>query len=309
MRAFALTRFAVLPALIAVAAAAPPEASPFTGTPVIRNYSAKEIGANSRQVWSILRDRAGLLYVGTSFGYIHQYDGSSWRMITVSSTVVRSMATDDSGRIWVGGDAQFGYLAPDAHGAFKFVSLLDKVPQQERAFSDVWQILPISGAVYFRSYERLFRWDGQRMRVWQAGDHPFQALSLVRGRIYTDQTGIGLEEIAGDELKPLPGGGALAAAIKVFVMPLDGNRVLISERNGLLSVYDGQTVAPFHTAADDYLKASLVYITVPLADGGFCVSTLRGGAVILDHDGGLRRILRPETGLIDSGVLSAYQDS
>jgi len=39
---------------------------------------------------------------------------------------------------------------------------------------------------FFRSYELLFRWDGKVMHVWrlQQGSR-FQALSTVRGRIYT----------------------------------------------------------------------------------------------------------------------------
>jgi signal transduction histidine kinase/CheY-like chemotaxis protein len=300
------SRLAVALALMAIPAAALAQPREISGAPEIRNYSAKEYGG-SPQVWAILRDRRGLLYLGISGSAIHQYDGAAWRNIPVRGTVVRSLALDGDGKIWVGGGADFGYLEPDAGGTLKYVTLLDKVPPDHRAFTDVWQVLITPAGSYFRSYEKLFRWDGKRMQIW-ASPHQFQALSEVRGHVYTSQTGIGLEEIAGDELRPLPGGGALANAIKLFLHPWDDRRILISSRGGTLALYDGQTVTPFHTEADEYLKANEAYISIPLADGGFCITTLRGGAVVFEHDGRMRRILDKESGLPEALVYSAYED-
>ena len=304
MRVPASEHFAAVLAFIAISGAASAQTREITGTPQVRSYSPKEYSGNA-QVWTILRDRRGLLYIGTE-GAIHQYDGAFWRDIP-TPTVTRSLALDDQGRIWVGAGADFGFLEPDSGGAFKYVSLLDKVPVEHRGFTDVWQILITPKGNFFRSYERLFRWDGKHMQIW-ASPKRFQALSEIRGRIYTAQTGIGLEEIVGDELRPAPGGEALSHAIKLSLHPWDEQHILISSRAGSLALYDGQKVSPFHTEADDYLKANEAYIFIPLTDGGFCITTLRGGAVIIEHDGRLRRILDKESGLTYPGVLSAYQD-
>ena len=91
---------------------------------------------------------------------------------------MRSLALDESGRVWVGAGAKFGYLTPDASGSLQFVSLLDKVPQENRAFTDVWQTLATPQGVFFRSYEKLFRWDGSRMQIWTpSGRNRFQAIA------------------------------------------------------------------------------------------------------------------------------------
>ena len=60
---------------------------------------------------------------------------------------------------------------------------------------------------------------------------------------------------------------------------------------GLLTLYDGQRVAPFPTGADEYFKKNEVYVSTLLKDGSLCVSTLHGGAVIVEHDGKLRQII------------------
>jgi signal transduction histidine kinase/DNA-binding response OmpR family regulator len=272
--------------------------------PVLHNYSSKDNNVPN-QIWSILQDRRGVLFFGGT--NLSEYDGVTWRRVPIPSNVVRSLAMDSTGKIWIGATANFGYLEPDANGTLQFVSLLEKIPQEHRAFNDVWQILITPQGNFFRAYERLFRWDGKSMHAWTTKTR-FQALAEIRGHIYTSQLGIGLQEIMGDELREVPGGDAYKDSVKLFLYPYDDSRILVSARGTTLTLYDGQKVTPFPTQADDYLKKNELYTYTPLPDGRICLNTLRGGAVILEHDGRLRRILSKDTGLQDASVLSAYSD-
>lgn len=279
------------------------------GIPVLKNYGVKEYNGGP-QVWAILQDQRGVMYFGNSSGAILEYDGVTWRKIFVPSSVVRSFAMDASGKIWVGLSENFGFLTPDSAGRLQYVSLLDKVPVEDRGFTDVWQALITPQGVFFRSYEKLFRWDGKRMQVWSHQPKArFQALSAVRGHIYTAQGGgAGLQEIVGDELRDVPGGDAYANAGKLFLHPYDADHILISQRDQLLTLYDGHKAVPFPTEADEYLTTHKPYTSTLLADGSFCVTTLNGGAVIIGHDGKLRQIVDQGVGLLGSNTLSAYQD-
>jgi signal transduction histidine kinase/CheY-like chemotaxis protein len=294
--------------------AQPPQSKPAApaqaevGMPVLENYSAR-VYNGAPQIWTILEDKRGIMYFGTSGGDLMEYDGVTWRKIFTNSSVVRSLALDDSGKVWVGGNAKFGYLAPDENGTLKFVSLLDQIPPEHRGITDIWQTLATPQGVFFRSYERLFRWDGKRMQVWvPAGTGRFQALSAVRGHVYTSQNGIGLQEIVGDELRNVPGGEGYKDSIKLFLHPYDEGRMLVSARDGDLTLYDGQKVTAFPTQADDYLRAHKIYTSALLPDGGICITTLNGGAVILAHDGKVRQIVDESSGLMDKETLSAYSD-
>ena len=84
--------------------------------------------------------------------------------------------------------------------------------------------------------------------------------------------------------------------------PFDDDRILVSARDELLTLYDGQKAVPFPTQADDYLKTHKVYTTALLPDGSICITTLNGGAVILSHDGRIREIIDKTSGLLDSGL-------
>jgi signal transduction histidine kinase/CheY-like chemotaxis protein len=273
------------------------------GMPVLHNYPIRATNGGS-QIWTVVQDRRGVLYFGIEKAVL-EYDGVTWRRIQVPSSVVRSSAVDGAGKIWIGAYANFGSLDPDPNGNLRFVSLLDKIPPKDRNFTDVSQVLITPQGNFFRSNQRLFRWDGKRMQVWTG--NRFQALSEVRGRIYTSQGGIGLQEIVGDELRPLTG-GAYKNSAKLFLHPYDERRMLVSARGELLTLYDGEKVTPFTTQADDYLKKSVVYTSTWLPDGSFCVTTLSGGLVIIDRDGRLRRIISKDAGLRTANVLAAYPD-
>ena len=278
------------------------------GMPVLQNYSARDYNSGP-QVWTILQDRRGIMYFGNSSGDLLEFDGVTWRKIFTGSAVVRSLAQDASGRIWVGGSGRFGYLAPDASGTLQFASILDKVPVESRGFTDVWQTLATPQGVFFRSYEKLLRWDGNRMQVWNpVGKGRFQTIANIRGHILISQTGVGLQEIVGDELRNLPGGDAYQNSGKLSLHPYDDGRILISARDELLTLYDGHKEVPFPTHADDSLRVHKVYTTTLLPDGGICITTLDGGAVILAHDGKIKEIIDKTSGLLDSGTLSAYSD-
>ena len=288
--------------------ASAPQASLEVGTPVLETHSHSEYN-DSGQVWAIVQDKRGVMYIGSSGGNVLEYDGVSWRKIATPSNVVRSLALDDTGRVWVGASGDFGYLTPDNSGSLQYVSLFDKVPHQSQKFTSVWQTLVTPAGIFFRSYEELIRWDGNTIHVWTpAQGSRFQALSAVRGHVYTSQNGIGLQEIVGDDLRNVPGGSVYADAAKLFLYPYDDTRLIVSQREGDLTLFDGKTATPFATSAADYLREHKAYISSQLRDGSLCVTTLNGGAVIIEHDGRLRRVIDKPDGLLDSDVLSAYQD-
>ncbi|MCP4377419.1 MAG: histidine kinase, partial [bacterium] len=170
----------------------------------VQNFAPEDYDGHS-QNWDIVESPEGLLYVANGRGVL-EYDGVSWRLIPISNeNAVRSLAIDTEGRIYVGAQGELGYLATDSLGRMQYVSLLNDIPPDDRAFTDVWDIEKTSDGLYFRAYERLFRWDGQVMNVW----HPeewFGSIFSVRDTLFVQQRGIGLTRMEGDTLVMAPGG-------------------------------------------------------------------------------------------------------
>jgi len=115
---------------------------------------------NSRIGGAIIEDDRGVMYVGNGSGVL-EYDGITWRLISLpNGALALSMARDATGRIWVGGQTELGYLNSDSLGRTVFVSLRDKVPEAHSSFLDVWGTFATDEGIYFRTAGAILRWDG-----------------------------------------------------------------------------------------------------------------------------------------------------
>jgi len=95
------------------------------GIPSVTFLPPKEFKSHP-QNWSIVQDSKGIIYVGNNLSGVLQYGGVSWRKIYVPNGIVESIAIDINDRVYVGGYNDFGFLAPDSIGTYKFVSLYNK---------------------------------------------------------------------------------------------------------------------------------------------------------------------------------------
>ena len=103
------------------------------GMPYIKNFTEKEYNGGG-QNWAVVQADNGIIYIGNNLGIL-VYDGVSWRIIKIQSTV-RSLAIDNTGTIFFGAQGEFGYLQPDSVGQLQFHSLLEVIPDEFRKFTD-----------------------------------------------------------------------------------------------------------------------------------------------------------------------------
>jgi signal transduction histidine kinase/CheY-like chemotaxis protein len=248
-----------------------------------------------------------VLYVGAGNGVL-EYDGATWRTIALpNQSTVRSLAMDDSGRIYVGGVGQLGYLAPDEHGDMTFVSLLDKIPADSRTFEDVWRVLVAPEGVYFQTQVSMFRWGGGAMHVWRPKVR-FNRASLVNGRLYLSEPGDGMLVMNGDRLESLPGTERFGNEVYPVLLPYDDRHTLMGTRADGLFLYDGARLTPFRTEIDDFLKSSSLYRGFVLPDGSFALATVQAGMAIIDRQGRRLEILNKRAGLRDDIVYYVMAD-
>ena len=204
-----------------------------TGLPIIRNYTPKEYGAHI-QNWAIIKDKRGIMYFGNGSGLL-EYDGVSWRLIEIPNMLVRSLAMDEEGRIYVGGSSEFGYLTPDSIGNMIYISLVKFVPEKERQFYDVWGILVCSKGIFFQTFTHLFLWNPvnhkgslkktsllvppqREMKTWKP-ESSFQIAFVVHDQLYICERKLGLMTLVDDSLQLVPGGERFAHDRLLVMLP------------------------------------------------------------------------------------------
>ena len=207
-----------------------------TGLPYITNYSHEQYGAHP-QNWAAAQDRRGVIYFANNDAIL-EYDGARWRAITVpNSSNVRSMALGSDGLIYVGCQADFGYLSVDG----RYISLIDRTPLSERDFKDVWQVLPMPEGIYFRADERLLRWSQSGgIQSWKAAKRFHRAYNLGAQLVVNDQ-GIGLKRVVGDRLEIYSFGEQFANIAVRFAEARDDGQWLIGARDGFM-LWDGHSL-------------------------------------------------------------------
>lgn len=171
------------------------------GSPIIRNYSAKEYGYSS-QTWAVTKDNRGVIYVGSNDGIL-EFDGINWKLIqTTNKSHIRSLATDSNGLVYVGASSDFGYLSINKLGERIYNSLLEKVDSSERMFSEVWSINTTSNGVYFFTEDRIFRYFKDSISIINIRTQLFS--SNINDKLYvlTEEGGVAL--INGEEISVLP---------------------------------------------------------------------------------------------------------
>ena len=274
------------------------------GQPFIKYYTPKEYH-ESYQNWCVNQDKRGIMYFGNSNGIL-EYDGSSWRSIkTPNNSIVRSLAVDSSGKIYVAASSDFGYLAPDSTGDMRFVSILNYLDNNHKEFGDVWDVVASSQGVYYKTRDKIFRWNGNKIEVIDSS----QAFRLykINDKVYTRDYGRGLFEIDGDSLKLVPEGEKFARTGIYDMLPF-GNKILITTNYEGLFLYDGSTFSQFKTEADSFLTKNRIYNACELDDGNFAFATMRGGVAVIDKKGNLLRIINTNNGLSSDVIYDIFPD-
>jgi signal transduction histidine kinase/ligand-binding sensor domain-containing protein len=274
------------------------------GYPLLRNFSARET-KGSVQNWSVVQDRRGFLYFGNTSGIL-EFDGSSWQIVaTEHSTSVRALAIDSGGTIYAGGQGEFGYLAGDSAGNMVFRSLQSEVPETDREFADVWDVVPTPEGVYFLTRVRLFRWDGRRMHVWKP-QTDFDFCSWTGGRLLIRQSDVGLMALRGDSAELLPRGELLAVPRIQAILEDPAGPLIVTRAHGFYRLQTGG-VAPLQTSHDRFFRENQTYKALALNDGRIVVTTIRSGVAILDRDLHMIGLLDKSMGLQENLALNLYQ--
>ncbi|MGD2086176.1 MAG: response regulator [Candidatus Aminicenantes bacterium] len=271
----------------------------------ICNFTRKDY-KNQSQNWCITQDRRGIIYAANNGGLL-EFDGITWREIFIPNNTVRSLVMDNKGTVYIGGINEIGFLAPDLKGNPKYVSLIDRLEEENRNFSNVWRTYSTKDGIYFWTSKFLFLWDCRQVKVWESKSF-FDACFLCRGKLYIRQRGIGLFVMKGNSLELIPGGEGFAAENIYMLAAYDSQRLLFGTKQTGIFIYDGKKISPFPTAANVYLKEKGLNHGIRLSCGNFALATRQGGLVIIDSYGNLKHIFNKSSGIQDDNVKYVFED-
>lgn len=278
------------------------------GLPEIKNYSRTDYKGDT-QNWEINQDKRGNLYFANNKG-LFQFDGSSWRKYSLpNSGLIRSFKIDASGKIFVGGNSEFGYFKPNSKGKMEYFSLSKLINKNAGQLIDiVWKTHLYKNEVIFQTFSNIYIYKDDKLKILKAPSR-FQFSFKVGTKLYFQDHKKGLLEYLNGTLTPLNGTTPLNNREIWGIFTLPDNKLLIETINNGLFIYDFKNLVPWNTEANEFMKKNGSLGGTTLRNNFIVLNSATNGAIICDKKGKIVQHFNKNKGLQNNTVLTSFVDN
>jgi diguanylate cyclase (GGDEF)-like protein len=275
------------------------------GFPLITVYPAETHKAGP-QTFDVTQDSRGVLLFGNLHGLV-TFDGAWWDVSALpDDQAALSIETDAKGRVALGLVNDFGFLARDPSGSYRYHSLRPTVPAADRDAGDVRELCATPAGFLFVTERSLIVWNGGNARViarFPLETAPRGCFSDDRGTFLRGPQGLHRLDPATFAITPA---GVTARVAKLLRHP-NGGLLVVTASEGLFLV-DGGTVTPFAPEVGAWIRDKTVAGGERLRDGRLVLLTRQHGLVVFDAAGRIHQTLGAEAGLPDAVLRKAFVD-
>jgi serine phosphatase RsbU (regulator of sigma subunit)/ligand-binding sensor domain-containing protein len=276
------------------------------GIPLLTHF--KESREIENQSWAICQDINNVMLFANRKGIL-SFDGQDWLSVRIP-TIPFSMQTNPSdGRIFIGGDNNYGFLEKDQMGAYKYVSLSADT-------SDIGVITKIvfnDSVVWFFGEQSVSRYNLENekleLRLKSKDTYPFTGIFITNKNTFFNVMNKGLFKLENDTLSPVVSGYPTEKVEILFSLPYNNRMVLVGFSNGKLLLFDGIKYYDYQIKDDGYLNENILSEGIAIGDSLYAFSTLDGGAMVVDKiSGKIRFTINNQNGLPDDEIFAVGLD-
>ncbi|MBK8699023.1 MAG: hypothetical protein IPN29_05570 [Saprospiraceae bacterium] len=275
------------------------------GTAPILHFP-KSIYTGGTQTWDICQDERGVMYFANNDGLL-EYDGSRWQLYKVSNqTIVRSLAIDTRGRIFVGAQSELGFFYPDEPGVLKYQSLVSLIPGTLRNFEDVWDIVISGDRVYFRTNKLILVYQEGKVEIL-LNSNGWLGMYAVDKEVFVQDETFALFQLKGLKTFGIPSIAALTSPA-TGMMAWKGDTTLVTTLKSGIFYLKGDKSGPWKTDLGNLLYRKRIYSAGLLQDHQLALGTSLDGLLVIDSNKKLLHHFNKKKGLQNNNVLSTYVD-
>lgn len=275
--------------------------------PDIVNYSRQVYNAGPAN-WNIAQDKRGIIYVANDEGLL-TFDGSFWKQYTtpIAGNTIRTLALAPDGRVYIGSLGEIGYFQPGKNGILQYTSLNHLIPDSEKDFTEIWNVVVHDDAIFFRSFKRILEFRHNKITVYR--DKAWSFLGSSNGRLIAKAFGKGLLQFQNGQWVPFIEGDTLAEKAQVVAfLPFDkDNSLLITKKHGAYLLRENRLV-PYVTPDVQAICAKNPYGASFIDEDRIAVATSLAGCFIINRQGQIIQRLAKQDGLQNNDILCVFVD-
>jgi len=276
------------------------------GLPDIINYEKTTYGAGT-QNWGIQQDRNGVLYFANNEGLL-TFDGTFWKTYPVSNkTIVRSIAIAPDHRIYVGAQGDFGYFSPASNGKLEYQSLLELIPQSDKVFADIWDIIAFGKDIFFRSDKKIYKLTGKQITVYNSNSG-WRFMGVANNSIIA-QDGLDLLKYTQNNWTKFLQNKITGDFIATSLSPFNGDTLLLATWQHGLYTITNDTLSRLEDYDTQKYSNEQVSAAFKLNEDMLVVATNINGCYIVNKEGTIMYNFSRKSGLQNNAVLSLFKDN
>ncbi len=278
------------------------------GLPEVINYSKQAYGAGL-QNWDIRQDKNGIIYVANNEGLL-SFDGRNWNLYPLpNKTIVRSVEIGSDGRIYVGGQDELGYFIPAGNGMLQYHSLTQFIPEKDKSFGDVWDIVFFKNDIFFRSLYKIFKFTGETVASFSATSE-WSYVGLCNDRLYAHDYTTGIMGFDNNTWKPLFEKNMLPVNDPVTgILSIEKSYSLITTLKHGLFIFSAAGISKLETANNNLFENERIYAAIKVNEEWIALATNNNGIYITDLKGNIIQSFSKTEGLQNKNVLSIFLDN
>ncbi len=272
------------------------------GYAFITNYSF----AKQKKIKSICTDSIGKMVFADNTG-LSFFDGKNEQFLKIKEApndIVRSKYLN---RIYIACRNGYGYVETKKNGKFAYLSLSERF-DETGLFNHVEQF---GDNILFCGEHKITEYNPQKDTVsnfYNDTSRPHTGYIILNDALFINFPGRGLHKIRDKKFSALITDSLFAESKIIFSVPY-GESVIIGLSNNKLYLFDGNAYSPYANDAEEYIEESIINNAKNINSEQFIVTTLNGGAVLLNKKSGkIVNTFNYRTGLPDDEIYAAGTD-
>jgi serine phosphatase RsbU (regulator of sigma subunit) len=280
------------------------------GTPLLTHFTPGRELENPQENpnWAICQDENNIMFFANRKGVL-TFDGSKWKTERIPIIPSSMKFIPGTGRIYLGGDNDYGYIEKNDLGQYSYISLSGNSPGIGMISKIEWY----DSDIWFYGEESVSRHniatDKLELRLIPAPGSLFTGLIVTPAQVFLNVFNKGLHLLEADSLIKIPSGYLLENVDILFSLPYSRKLVLLGLSNGNLSLFDGNRFYDYKVNDNGYLKDNSLSEGIAIGDSLYAFSTLGGGAVVIDKKARrIKAVINSQTDLPDDEIYAIGYD-